>query len=228
MPHYLNPASRAIIRPMNRNRLISLTVGALSLAAMAALVLYLAIPGPTRTMPPELSQILLPEARELAPFSLTDMEGEQFDLARLKGKWSFIFFGYTHCPDICPTTLSTLKGTAKLLQKHAGNLTDIQFVFVSVDPKRDTPVHLKQYISYFHPDFLAATGGKNQIDELARQLGAIYMFDGDTAGEDYLVNHSATILLIDPQARWVGRFNPPHSATGIVADFQRTRDFLNN
>lgn len=213
---------------MKRNRILSLTAGVLVLASLAALVLYLAIPGPSRTIPPELGRILLPEARELTPFSLTDMDNRVFDLERLKGKWSLVFFGYTHCPDICPTTLSTLKSTARQLQQNGGDLSDIQFVFISVDPKRDSPEHLKQYIAYFHPDFIGATGDKADIDRLARQLGAIYMFDGDTAGEDYIVNHSASILLVDPQARWVGRFNPPHTATGIAEDFRLARDYFLN
>lgn len=214
---------------MKRNRIISFTAGALIVAALAVLVLTLALPKSTpRPHPPELSHILLPEARELKPFVLTDMNGEPFDLKRLHGKWSFVFFGYTHCPDICPTTLSTLKGTARQLQQDDGNLNDTQFVFISVDPKRDNLAHLKEYIGYFHPDFLAATGEKTLLDNLAHQLGAIYMFDGDTAGDDYIVNHSAAIVLIDPQARWVGRFSPPHRAAGIADDFHRVRNYFLN
>ncbi len=215
---------------MKRNRIISLTTGVLAIAALAVLVLYVALPRPTpHPLPPELNNILLPEARELSPFTLTDMENRPFDLKRLQGKWSFVFFGYTHCPDICPTTLSTLKGAARHLQQAEGNLGDAQFVFISVDPKRDSLAHLKQYVAYFHPDFIGVTGEKEQIDNLARQLGAIYMFDGDTASDDYIVNHSAAVVLIDPQGRWVGRFSPPHRAAVIADDFRRVRDyFINN
>ena len=214
---------------MLRSRILSLTAGFLALAALAALVLHVAIPKqPQRPVPPELANVLLPEARDLGPFSLTDMDGKPFDLPRLQGKWSFVFFGYTHCPDICPTTLSTLKGTAKQLQQSQGNYKDTQFVFISVDPKRDSLAHLKQYVNYFHPDFLAATGDKAQIDALARQLGAIYMFDGDTSSDDYIVNHSASVVLIDPQGRWVGRFNPPHRAAGIAENFLRVRRYFLN
>ncbi len=209
--------------------MISLTAGLIALAALSVLVLYVALPRPPmRPVPPELGNILLPEARSLTPFSLTDMNGKPFDLQRLQGKWSFIFFGYTHCPDICPTTLSTLKGSARQLQQSEGNYQGVQFVFISVDPKRDSLEQLKEYVGYFHPDFLAATGDKAQIDALARQVGAIYMFDGDTASEDYIVNHSASIVLIDPQARWVARFNPPHRAAAIADDFRRIRDYFLN
>lgn len=214
---------------MERSRIISLTAGLLALAALSVLVLYVALPRPPqRPVPPELGNILLPEARPLTPFALTDMNGKPFDLQRLQGKWSFVFFGYTHCPDICPTTLSTLKGSARQLQQSEGNYQDVQFVFISVDPRRDSLEQLKEYVGYFHPDFLAATGDKAQIDALARQLGAIYMFDGDTSSEDYIVNHSASIVLIDPQARWVGRFNPPHRAAAIADDFRRIRDYFLN
>lgn len=214
---------------MKRNRIITLTTGVLAVAALAALVLFVALPRPTpHPHPPELAGILLPEARELKPFTLTDMDGKPFDLTRLRGKWSFVFFGYTHCPDICPTTLSTLKGAARLLEQPEGNLHDTQFVFISVDPKRDSLAHLKQYIAYFHPDFVGATGEKDQIDNLARQMGAIYMFDGDRESDDYIVNHSAAVVLVDPQGRWVGRFSPPHRAAGIADDFRRVRDYLIN
>jgi protein SCO1/2 len=214
---------------MKRSRTISLSAGLLALAVLAALVLAIAMPKQASLpVPPELGNVLLPDARTLAPFSLTDMNGTPFDLNSLQEKWTFVFFGYTHCPDICPTTLAILKGTATQLQQSPEDYRDARFVFISVDPKRDTLAHLKDYIGYFHPDFLAATGDKAQIDTLARQLGAIYMFDGDTAGDDYIVNHSANIALIDPQGRWVGRFNPPHRAAGIAEDYRRVRRYLLN
>jgi len=177
--------------------------------------------------PPEaLNPVLLPEYREVTPFQLTDGTNQPFDLSRLEGKWSFIFFGYTHCPDICPTTLAMLRLVAKNLQQTPAYYQDSQFLFVSVDPKRDKPANLKQFVSYFHPDFKTATGGKSEIDNLARQLGAVYMFDGDINGDDYIVNHSATVVLIDPKGRWVARFNPPHKASGIAEQFRRVRDYF--
>lgn len=178
-----------------------------------------------RPLPEELTDIVLPEARDISAFQLSDSNGQPFDPSRLTGKWSLLFFGYTHCPDICPTTLTTLRGMARSLQQTPDYYRDMQFVFISVDPKRDGLAHLKEYVHYFHPDFLAATGKKVQIDKLARQLGAVYMFDGDTSGDDYIVNHSAAIVLIDPKARWVARFNPPHKASELADDFRRLRDY---
>jgi len=195
-------------------------------AAIAAAVLYLSQPAaPARPVPEELTNVILPEARPIEPFSLTDTRERPFNLESLEGKWSFLFFGYTHCPDICPTTLSTLRLMAKDLQKTPKYYDNTRYMFISVDPKRDSLKHLKEYVGYFHPDFLGATGSKAQIDKLAKQVGAVYMFDGDTSGDDYIVNHSATIVLIDPKGRWVARFNPPHKASELAAEYRRLRDY---
>lgn len=214
---------------MNKSRIPALFIAVIAVVALSSLVLYVALPKKSaRPVPESLNNILLPEPRPLNEFSLTDMNGEPFDLARLKGNWSFLFFGYTHCPDICPTTLTTLRGTAKQLEQRGDDYLDTRFVFISVDPKRDNLGHLKEYVGYFHPDFLAATGDKARIDALARQVGAIYMFDGDTSSDEYIVNHSATIVLIDPEGRWIGRFNPPHSAAQIADEFSTLRDYFLN
>lgn len=175
--------------------------------------------------PAELTNLLLPEPRPLKTFNLTDHTGQPLGLKQLKGQWSFVFFGYTHCPDICPTTLGILKGVAMRLEAEPlpGRT---QFLFISVDPKRDDIPHLKNYIDYFHKDFVAATGDRKGIDKLARQLGAIYMFEGDTDGDDYIVNHSASVVLIDPQGRWVARINPPHTVKQFHADYLQLRNYL--
>lgn len=210
---------------MKRRHLIT-AAGLAGIALLAALVLTLSQPAePERPLPESLMNIVLPEARPIEPFSLVDIEHKVYDQSRLQGKWSLLFFGYTHCPDICPTTLTTLQGVAKNLEQTPAYYRDTRFVFVSVDPKRDSAAQLKQYVGYFHPDFLAATGDKVQIDRLARQVGTVYMFDGDTSGDDYIVNHSASIVVVDPKGRWIARFNPPHKAARMADDFRRLRDY---
>lgn len=168
---------------------------------------------------------ILPHPVELKPFSLTDGDGKAFSLERLKGHWTLLFFGYTHCPDICPTTLGILKGVADRLEKTPELARSTATVFISVDPRRDKPAELKQYITYFNPSFIAATGSKEQIDNLAGQVGAFYSFEGDTTRDDYLVNHSATIMLIDPQGRFYARFNAPHTVSGITDAYRHIRAF---
>jgi protein SCO1/2 len=183
-------------------------------------------PTATRPIPEALRPLLLSEARPLTAFSLQDHDGTPFTLEQLHGNWNLIFFGYTHCPDVCPTTLGMLKGVMKRLEEQPEISADTRVIFVSVDPKRDTLPHLKEYIGYFHPDFTATTGTRQELDNLARQLGAMYLFDGDTTGSDYIVNHSASVALIDSQGQWVARFNPPHTASKFSSDYLQIRNYL--
>ena len=211
---------------MKRTYLLTATGVTLAIVLVGVVFMLTRPVNAAKPLPAELHGILMDTPRDIAPFQLVDHQDEGFDAARLQGKWSLLFFGYTHCPDICPTTLATLRGMAKDLQQTPAYYADTQFVFVSVDPKRDTVAHLKEYIGYFHPDFLAATGEKSQIDRLAQQLGAVYMFEGDTGSDDYIVNHSATVAIVDPQGRWIARINPPHSAGEMADNFRRLRDYL--
>lgn len=208
---------------------IKLSLAILLLTLLLGVALLWPTPQPPaadRPIPEVLRPLLLPEAHTLTPFTLQDQDGTPFTLERLRGGWSLVFFGYTHCPDICPTTLAMLKGVAKKLEAQPAVSADTRVFFVSVDPKRDTLPHLKEYIAYFDPDFVAVTGERREIDNLSRQLGAMYMFDGDTSGNDYIVNHSATVALVDPQGQWVARFNPPHTVTKFSSDYLQLRAFL--
>lgn len=212
---------------MNRNLLpIFLAIVAALLLARVAFYTPQQAAQPRGEPPAALHNILLAEPRPLSDFTLRDHNGQPLGLAQLKGYWSFVFFGYTHCPDICPTTLGVLKGVATQLEAEPQFGADTRFLFVSVDPKRDTLPHLKDYIRYFHPDFVAATGEQSSLDQLARQLGAIYMFEGDTGSSDYIVNHSASVALIDPQGEWVARFNPPHTVKQFLSNYLLLRNYL--
>jgi len=183
---------------------------------------------PTFSPPAGLEMTLLPEPRALSEFSLTGQDSEPFTLERLQDRWTVMFFGYTHCPDICPTTLATLTQFNKKLEEAKPDLaSDTQFVFVSVDPQRDDPKQLKEYVSYFNPQFIGTTGAKAEINALANQVGAIYAFEGDTSAEDYIVNHSAALYLIDPEGRYVARFFPPHKVDEMLAQYERIRSFFN-
>ncbi len=124
---------------MKRN-LITLLVVIAAALLLASVALYTPQPEPTAAVepPPALQALLLPEPRPLKSFALTDHNGKPLGLEQLKGQWSFLFFGYTHCPDICPTTLGMLKGVATKLEATPEINGDTRFLFVSVDPKRDT------------------------------------------------------------------------------------------
>lgn len=167
----------------------------------------------------ELDATRFPEAREIASFSLIDHHNAVFDNSVLKDRWSFIFFGYTHCPDVCPTTLSVLNSVARKL----GDLDeDIRFVFLSVDPERDTPEQLAQFVSYFNADFIGVTGTPEGIEQITRQLGVLHIrAQPEEGASGYLVDHSASVFLFDPDGRYHAVFSPPLSADAIAGDFKK-------
>jgi protein SCO1/2 len=167
---------------------------------------------------------LFSEPKPLAAFALTDHRHRVFDLASLKGKWSFLFFGFTHCPDVCPTTLAVLARVRDNIARNAAGAEDIQFVFVSVDPNRDTPGNLRQYVEYFDTTFLGVTGDNAQIGNLAGQLGAAYEVAITPGMENYPVYHTAAVFLVDPQARYHAVFTPPHDAEAIGKRFKVVRE----
>jgi len=163
---------------------------------------------------------MFPEPKPLTAFALTDHENRVFDLSRLKGKWSFLFFGYTHCPDVCPTTLATLARAHENMAKSTVGSKDLQFVFISVDPDRDTVGKLKEYVTYFDTTFLGVSGDKVQLSNLAAQLGAAFQVATAPGVEDYPVYHSAAVFLVDPQVRLHAVFAAPLDAESISKRFK--------
>ncbi|MBL1276197.1 MAG: SCO family protein [Ectothiorhodospiraceae bacterium] len=162
----------------------------------------------------------LPVPRPLTLFQLTAHDLKPLDNARLKGKWTLLFFGYTHCPDVCPTTLTELAQTVRLLEPAV--LAETQFVFVSVDPRRDSPASLADYVTYFDERFIGATGSIDELAVLVRQLDSKFALGTDLAGEP-IVNHSSAMLLIDPQVRYYARLKAPHYSEEIQAQYLALR-----
>jgi len=159
------------------------------------------------------------EPRALQPFTLTDYKGRPFGTEQLKGKWSFVFFGYTNCPDVCPTTMSVLKSVASRLDNK---VPGVQYVFVSVDPERDTPEQLGQFVTWFNGDFIGVTGTGQELEKLTRQLGVIYMRVPDEKSPgSYTIDHSASVLLFDPDARFHAIFSAPLKAADLAEDLTR-------
>ena len=129
------------------------------------------------------SIITFPERKPLAEFILVDDEKGVFDLKSLESRWSFIFFGFMYCPDICPTTLYDLSHVKREIVAQGISESDIQFVFISVDPARDKAAQIQRYVQYFDPAFLGATGSMGQLTNLTRQLGAPFRAEPETADE---------------------------------------------
>ena len=181
---------------------------------------WLGFAGPWREPVPEpspLPGVLWPNPRPIGEFALQDHHGGAFTRERLDGVWTFMFFGYTHCPDICPTTLATLRRIEHDLAAHAS--APRQHVLVSVDPARDTLEHLARYVSSFGPAFLGVTGSDGELSRLAREVGATWFRDEPQDDGSYFVEHSASIMLIDPRGRLVALFGMPHDSATIAARF---------
>ena len=200
---------------------------AVVLAAMLGAVLLAAVyreNGSQAILLPDQVMTLFPAPKPLAAFAFTDHENRVFDLSRLKGKWSFLFFGYTHCPDICPMTLATLARAHESIAKTTAGAKDVQFVFISVDPNRDTAGKLGEYVTYFDTSFLGVTGDNAQLGNLAGQLGAAYEVAVTPGMNDYPVYHTAAVFLVDPRARYHAVFAPPLDAERISERFKVLRE----
>lgn len=192
------------------------------------IVIYLSLtsiqPSTQKTIPIDLLAVLRPIATPIQPFTLIDQNAESFSKERLKGKWSFVFFGYTYCPDVCPTTLHILKKVNDTLKKDSKTASDMQVIFVSVDPERDTPEILKKYTAYFNKKFIAVTGMTDNIFKFAKQFSAAYMKEPAKKSGDYLVSHTSSIFLVDPQMRIVASFSPPHYSSTITEQYLKIHE----
>ena len=166
---------------------------------------------------------LWPQTKVLHEFQLTDQYAKPFKLERLKNKWSFMFFGFTHCPDVCPTTLHTLQGVFKILNQTDGKPGFIQYIFVSVDPVRDSPTVLKDYVGYFNPAFIGLTGQAHEVDSLTKQLGIVHLKTDIKSDQDYTIEHTASILLINTDGHLIAIFSPPHDSADISRRFSAIR-----
>lgn len=164
------------------------------------------------------SGTLLDPPRPLPTFSLIDHNGQPFENASLGGGWTFMFFGFTHCPDVCPTTLRMLAQVQQALRDLDPNLRP-GVTLISVDPKRDTPDQLAKYVSFFGPDFRGVTGNAEDIDGFTRQIGVPVAIT--PTGDSYTVDHSGAIFLIDPKGAIRALFSPPHDAATLAEDYRR-------
>ena len=144
---------------------------------------------------------------QVGDLSFINEYGDAVSLADLKGRWSLLFFGYTYCPDICPMTLMHMNRLMKRLSE--AEREQLNVVLVSVDPERDKPEQLGQYMDYFNPEFKALTGNPDNMKKLAAQLNAFYArVDREDGG--YLMDHSANIVLLDSELNYRGYIEPPH------------------
>lgn len=133
-------------------------------------------------------------------YQLTDQNGETFDSSTLRGQVVLMFFGFTHCPDICPATMARMSHAWRMLDED-GDGEDVALVFVTFDPVRDTPEHLRKYLTFFGDNVIGLTGTEAQVRKVAEQYGVIYLQESDDESGDYGFSHSDFIYLLDAQGR---------------------------
>ncbi len=200
---------------LKRTLLLLAACGVAALGGALAARHWLATQGPPATE----AAAVYAAPRPLPPFELVGHDGARFDRSSLAGHYTFVFFGFTNCPYLCPTTLAELAKAEQLL-------TDLPaasrpaVVMVSVDPARDTPAVLARYVPHFDPHFVGVTGSDAALSTLASALGAAYQRGPEVDG-GYSVDHSAAVFLIDPEARLAALLPTPQVARTVAADYRR-------
>ncbi|MFK8081789.1 MAG: SCO family protein [Granulosicoccus sp.] len=166
-----------------------------------------------------LTSLALPtDFRTVQQFELLDVNGQTITQRVFEDTWSLVFFGFTHCPDVCPITLQVMKDVVTKLEEQ--QQAPPQIVFVSIDPVRDTAESMKKYIAYFDETFVGITGEVNKVHKLSSSLGIVASFTAnETDPDNYGVDHTASLLLVDPQRRVRAKVTPPHEAEKIIADY---------
>lgn len=191
------------------NRLLLLVAGLLGLLVVGLALFW----------QPEIAERPLPKAEAAGDFTLQSANGP-VSLSDYRGKLVLLYFGYTFCPDICPTSLaSTAQGLKQLTPEEAAR---VAMIFISVDPERDTPARLKEYAEFFHPDMVGVTGTPENLAEIARRYGVFYARQQvDTAGT-YVVDHSSDTYVIGPAGQTLGKIahaTPPDQVATAIRNY---------
>ena len=173
---------------------------------------------------PGIEGLFWPNPKQIQDFNTIDQQGNAFGYDQMNGKWSLVFFGYTNCPDVCPVTMSVMADAHNQL---GIDNEDLQIIFVTVDPERDTTDKLSRYVSYFNEEFIGLGGDIEMINSLTRQIGVAYYINNEEQSDNYLVDHSASLFIIGPKVRLVGKLSPPHQKDNIIKQFTKIKDFIN-
>ena len=202
---------------------ISRSQSALLIATIAIIAVVVGVISYQQTSTKPLSEIelnkiiVLDNPKVLAPFQLIDHKGQTFSSQQMLGYWNIVFFGFTHCPDICPTTLQTLAQVKESLASK-NKWGNYRVILVTVDPQRDNSEKLASYLPFFDPEFIGLTGEEESIRAFAKQLGILFVKNQDQDTQNYQVDHSTAVAVLDPSGRMAGVIPAPHHAPEISAD----------
>lgn len=165
----------------------------------------------------------LQNPRDLTPFTLQSTDNQPFTQENFKGQWTFLFFGFTHCGYVCPTSMAELNKMYKLIEKNESKPLPRVFM-ISVDPARDSLEKLHEYVKAFNPNFHGATGTETNIKQLTREMGVAYVkvaLPNTTDTKNYDIQHSGAVILINPEGKLQAFFTPPLEADKLANDYQR-------
>jgi protein SCO1 len=205
------PAPRSASLPIY---LVLAVATALGLGLMAGQRWFAAPTAPTLQ-----NGLAYPQPRPLPAFTLDGADGQPVDADTLRGRWTLLFIGFTHCPDVCPTTLAQLAAAERQLTRPER----ARILFVSVDPERDSAARTAEYARHFSPTALAATADHARLQAFTRPLGMVYM-QSPLGDDGYTVDHSASVAVIDPSLRLVAQLRPPLDAALVAADLELLMD----
>ena len=196
-----------------------LVLGVAVVSVMAGALLWRATQAPMNPENPTI--LLLPEPKSFDDFTLVDHRGQPFTRKDFEGRWSVLFFGFTSCPDICPNTLFQFGIARQRLLEKFDPAELPRFYLVSVDPERDTPGKLADYLAYFDPEFIGISGADSELRTLSMELGIAYHVAPHEPGAgDYTVDHSASVLLLNPSAQLAGVLPAPVDGAQMARDLQ--------
>lgn len=213
---------------MGYRRIVLISVLLVVMAGSTAAGLWLSSPRPAATAwgaaPPSVQAVMWPEPRPLAEFQLQTQHGEVVDREWLSRRWSLVFFGYLDCPDVCPTSLHAMREMRNRMIE-SGDPDPPRLVFVSVDPERDSRQALAEYLAWYESEFTGLHGPGEEIRQLADSMAVKYEhLVGDDGSRT--IDHTGSLMVIDPAGRMVGALPPPLRPERMVEDFTRLRDYL--
>ncbi len=188
----------------------------LTLVLMVAAVALI----PRRSIPPPEAATEWPQARALPTTEFVDQNGNPFSSTELTNRFTLMFFGFTHCPDICPISMAVLAQAGRQLTESRVPIPRV--VLVSVDPARDTPEQLRSYLAGFDPDFIGLTAAEDELEPLRRDLGVSVMKQS-LGGAQYTMTHNPQVYVISPRGDVIATISSAESAEAVVRDYQRIR-----